>query len=64
MDLVDGDHQLRCHGVVLVLKQGIVADAGVDEGSPNRHRALLRKAPEDEHHVAGELRVRGEHLVL
>ena len=40
VDLADGDHQLRGHGVVL--KQGIVADAAVDEGSPNRHRALLR----------------------
>ena len=59
MDLADGDHQLRCHGVVLV-----VADAAVGEGSSNRDRALLPEAPEDEHQVAGPLRVRGEDLVL
>ena len=55
----DGDHQLRCHGVVLV-----VAHAAVGEGSPNRDHALLPEAPEEEHHVAGQLRVRGEDLPL
>ena len=58
-DLADGDHQLRCHGVVLV-----VAHAAVGEGSSNRDHALLPEAPEDEHQVAGPLRVRGEDLVL
>ena len=56
---VDGDHQLRSHGVVLV-----VAHAAVGEGSPNRDHALLPEAPEDEHHVAGQRRVRGEDMPL
>ena len=58
-DSADGDQQLRPHGVVLV-----VAHAAAGEGSPNRDHALFPEATEDEHHVAGQLRVRGEDLAL
>ena len=52
----DGDHQLCPHGVVLVVAHVFV------EASPNRDDALFPEASEDEHHVAGPPRVRGEDL--
>ena len=56
----DGDHQLRRHDVVLVVAHAAV----VGKGLPNGDCEFFPEGPEDEHHVAGELRVRGEDLAL
>ena len=53
----DGEHELRRHDVVAVM-----AHATLLEAVPNRDRAFLPEASEDEHHVARQLRVRGEDL--
>ena len=55
--LADGEHELRRHDVVAVL-----AHATLLEAVPNRDRAFLPEASEDEHHVARQLRVRREDL--